>query len=235
MAKVTGTVKSGGGDFTPFVSLDPGTYDAIVFAYIETGLHKGTVQFKDKETGELLPPSINPRAILYYEVPSVKKEDGSSYTIGQTIFNVSYNEKSNFYKLLKDLEVPIDSDGDSVSFDTDDLIGIKVSIKVEQTVKGTGDDEKAISYVTSARKLDDRLVEIAGDSLVNTIEPFYFIYNNPDIEVFKNKLTPYVRNTVISALNSGDLSDEFHAFHILEQEKFEATKKKKFKNDDSVI
>lgn len=200
-----GTLNIEGGG-KPMELIDEGAHDAVLVAVVENGVHKRQYQGKD----------LKPTAFLrlVFEIPALKNDDGTSRVLGKEVTAI-ITEKSNLFKTLKGMGILKDATEDEVKqikeqdFIEKKVLGTAVSLVVKHFEKKDGNKGHCIDTVA---KLDPRLPQPEA-----TITPYVFNFSEPDLEVFKTKLTGYGRERIMHSENVKDLPKEFHEFYISEK------------------
>lgn len=202
--------------------IDEGVHDAVLIGIVQEGVH--VKQFKGKDK----PPAMQVK--LIFEIPSITYEhDGQvlSKVIGRSMPMI-IAERANFFKFFKAMGImkePTKEEAEKL-FSTKDsvinMLGTSVSLTVEHR---TSKDNDTFNVIESVSKLDPRLPQPESKR-----KHFVFSLNSPDLEVFKNDLTPYSRHTIMNSLSAKSLPKEFHEAYIAEQE---AIKNKK--SEDEIL
>ncbi len=177
-------------------SVSDGEHDGLLHAIIEYGVQRQ--EFK----GEEKPPKNVIK--LIFEVPG----EG---LIGLGDVTTTLHEKGKLFKTFKSMGiVKTTQELESVlgsRESVEGLLGTTVKLVVESMEK----EDRRISFISSLTALDKRLPQPEAE-----LEPFIFSFDNPDLEVFKTKVTAYGRKKIMSALNAKDLPKPFHDAYIAE-------------------
>ena len=203
--------------------IEEGTYDAVLMAIIQNGVQTREFQGKQNKPANMIK--------LLFEIPGVKNSEGKSAVVGKEMPAIM-SDRSNCFKYFKNMGVfkePTTAELNRV-FSSEEsvkaLLGTAVSAKIGHFEKTDGSKGH---YLESVAKLDERLPQPKGEE-----ETYIFTFSNPDINLFKNKLTSYGRERIMGALNSKDLPKEFHEFYATEQEERKKNDNTKSKSTGSV-
>lgn len=187
------TPNTGGGGYE---TLPEGTYDFVIHGVVGLGLHKKVYQGK-----EMRP---EPKIKLIFEIPEHIRKDGQTELL--TIkFPLSNNEKSNFYKFCTAVL------GASVTSNEENMKKLCYSAGLKSLLGHSG----TLTVVTwtngEGRSVDNKGFYPLHPKVakpVATREPIFFNPFNPDIDVFKNKLTAYTRKEIMEAVNADSFKEE---------------------------
>lgn len=189
--------------------IESGDYDAVLQCIVHMGTHEGQWQGKTTPAKSIIK--------LVFEIPGITDDEGRSRVMGKELRAVM-NERSNFFKFFKAMGIFKEPTSSEVSrvFGTKEsmteVLGTAVSLNVSVFEKNDGTKG---NYIESVSKLDSRLPQPEAK-----LEQFLFAFGDPDLDVFKNKLTSYSRKKIMTALNAKDLPKPFHEAYIAEQEKY---------------
>lgn len=196
------------GSFERKEALENGTYEAVLSAIIDL-----EIQVNDYDKSNI---KLEHQVKVLFEIPEYCIEiDGVSLPLllSKTIA-LSAHEKSNFYKLVSALKKTTTLSKDAVLelINTDgaikELLGKAVVLQVEQ-------------YITQHKDQNDQPIsrnKIVGYSSLRaaktqpqpTREPFVFEVAQPDLEIFKDKLSRWTRDTLMTAENNDEFPAELH-------------------------
>lgn len=202
MGNLFGIETAGGNKVIP-----EGSHDAVLIAIVQNGIHAREYQGKELKPANMLR--------LIFEVPGLKRDDGQVQVLTKEI-PASMNERANFFKIFKALGVFKEPTGAELAkaFGTREtveaLLGLTATLNVEHFEKNDGSKGH---YIASVSKLDPRLPQPKAES-----ETYIFTFAEPDLDIFKNKLTKFARARIMHAQNAKDLPKEFHEAYIAEQE-----------------
>jgi hypothetical protein len=124
--------EKGGGDFAPHPETDAPVRAVIVDV---TPLVKQQSQFGEREVFKLVFES------------ELEREDGSRFCVWSRPYTPSLNEKANFRKDLKKLLGRDLTASERAEFDTEDLLGLPLSIMIEHTEGDNGQTYANLSMV----------------------------------------------------------------------------------------
>lgn len=191
--------------------LKVGKYDAVLHAIIGLGRQKGGM-YKGKQK----PPVIKLKFV--FELPGSlrKTEDDEEVTdvIGKNV-NISDNvERGGFAAMLKALgENPTSTNITKYMTKAalEKLLGKKVVLSIDHFETEDGDRP----YVKEVFELDPRI----QPQPEATKKFLYFNPRTPDLEAFKNTITPYTRKIMMEALDADQFPKELHeAYAVIKEQ-----------------
>lgn len=197
--------------------LPEGTYDAVLSAIIDLQIQMTT--FKGVE-------SPKPQVKLIFEIPSELRtykedEDPQPVLIGQTV-TLSANSRSKLSEVIcalvgKKLEEEEVADILCTDGALEELLGKPCTLDINVYKSKRGTEHNGIQQVS---KIHPKV-----EPPVSVKEPFIFEANKPNLDVFKNKLSRYTRDTIITCVNSDELPKDLHKAYRdikIEEEKQDA-------------
>ena len=185
----------------PYEVLKPGKYDAVLSAVI-TLEHQLKV-FKGEE-------SVYNQYRLLFELPNEmitigEEELPSILSLDVSVQNI--NEKSKVFKIVNNLlHQSLSKDeiaelvGNEEGIKT--LLGKPAVLTISKYKSRYGTEHNAIKDVS---ELDPRLPQPEA-----VRKPFIFSVANPDLNIFKNKVSRYTRDKIMSAVNADEFPKELH-------------------------
>lgn len=213
-----------GGSYEP---LAEGKYDAVLHAIIGLGRQKGSI-YKGKQK----PPVIKIKFV--FELPSSMREleDGTEIpnVIGKNV-NVSDSvAKGGFAAMLKALGGH-PTEENITSFMRQEALEKLLGRKVVLDVQHFDTEDGSRPFVASLTPLDPRI----PDQPEAHREPLYFNPRKPDLKAFKEVITSYTRDIMMSAYDSDQFPKELHEAYatIKEQEAKEGAENKKKSKDEA--
>lgn len=176
--------------------LPEGAYDFVIHGVIGLGLRKKI--YEGKEIGE--------QAIvkIIFEIPDHLREDKQTELLSIK-FPISSNEKSNYYKFCTALlgqsitDVVENMEKLCYSSGMKELLGKMGTLTVSTWKNGEGRSVSNKGFYPLHPK---------APKPISTREFVFFNPFNPDIEVFKTKLTSWTRKEIMEALNADNFKDE---------------------------
>lgn len=217
MSNLFGVEISGGGERKV---LKPGKYDAVLYAIVQTGVHKREYKGEQKTPAGMIK--------FFFEIPGERTADDKSVVIGKEM-PALLSEKSNFYKYLKAMGVVNEPTAAEIGkvFSSEEsvnaLIGLAVSVEVDNFDTTDG---KTLHYLAGVSKLDSRLPQPESE-----LEGYVFTFAKPDLKVFKDKMSGYLRDRIMHSLNVKDLPKDIHEYYITDKEERDAKFAEKKDND----
>lgn len=199
-----------------FELIEKGEYDASLMAFIALGTHDRTYQ--GKSVGE------SPYVKFVFELLDCKDSDGNNRVVTYSDLTVSISPKSNLCKLLKSMKLisaPTQEEFDKIFKSNDTIVkilGTKVNLDIDHFETKDGKVRHFIDK-ESVRRMHHKLESEASPS---QYDAFLFTFKDPDIEVFKNKLTFFTRQKIMDSKDAKKLPKEFHEFYITEVEEQKA-------------
>lgn len=189
-----------------FKTVDAGTYDALLFGVVFTGVQKQK-PFKGEEK------KPQPQVKFLFEIPGLLRDDGQTQTMAKTV-NAMTSERSNCVKIINAISNRTLNAGElqalvSSSEPLKTLVGAAVVINVD---KFTTDDGKEISYIKDFLPLDARIPKPDA-----TRPELFFTPLVPDLKVF-SELTRYTKAEIMEAENNKDFPTELHQAYVADQE-----------------
>lgn len=186
-------IPTGAGELTV---LEPGSYDALLHGVVDLGVHE--TEFQGQSTGRK-------RLIKFiFEIPSVTLDSGESLVIGFKDSPLSASPKSNVAKIVTAL-TGVKEPKDIVKIlngNLESLLGKPLSLQIKNFKTNSGDTRHAIESVS---KLDERITPPDARR-----EGFVFTFDGADVDVFRDKLTKYTQDKILSAENADELPAEIH-------------------------
>lgn len=210
-----GYVPGAGGNYE---CLPEGSYDYVVHGIVGLGLRPHT--FEGKE--------LSPRAEIkvIFEIPDHKREDGQTELLSVR-FPISSSNRSNYFKFCSSIF------GESVTGVEDNMNKLCTATGMKEILGKTG----TLSVVAWKNDKEKRSVSQKGFYPLHpkapkpeaTREFVFFNPFNPDIKVFKEKLTSWTRKSIMEAVNASEFSDELKKAYEESKAEDEAKKAEKAK------
>jgi len=198
-----------------FKPVDAGIYDAVIHGIVSLGVQP---QKDDPVTGK--PKAPRGMLKIIFEMPDVVRDDKQTALISKNMV-LSNHEKSGYYKLFAAcLGSAKTTEAVVASTPVTDLLGKKLALTVVHWSNAENGTSGAKVPENATNHLDARLATIATPA---TRDTFFFNPMNPDLDVFKDKLTYYTQKVVMDALNASSFPKELHKLWVKIQEERNAT------------
>ena len=203
-------------------ALEPGTYDAILSAIIDL---EHQINDYDKDN-----PKVEHQIKLLFEIPEQTREVNGEVmpVILSKKLSMSWGERSNLRKVVsalrkkettpEEVKTMLRTDGG-----LNELLGKALVLQVESyKIKATDSAGNPIvmNKVTGYSSLR---ASLAQPQPVRT--PFYFEVATPDLAIFKDKLSKWTRDEIMTANNNEEFPAELHkAYRDIKEEENAKTK-----------
>lgn len=194
--------------------LPEGMYDFVIHGIVGLGLREKIYEGKQQDPV----PTIK----IIFEIPEFNREDGQTELL--TIkFPISSGKRSNYYKFCTTLlgaavtDVETNMNKLCTAAGMKGLLGKVGTLTVAAWKNGEGRSVLNNGFSPLHPKVAKP---------VSTREPVFFNPFNPDITVFKNKLTQWTRKEIMSAVNANEFSPELHKAYEEATADYEANKNK---------
>ena len=191
--------------------LESGRYDATLHCII--ALERQKTVWEGKET-------VKTRVLMIFEIPSIERSlsDGTKAPALQSYeITWSASMKGNCLGVINAITHDSHTEESLYDFITNEdsiksLLGKPCVVDVTKKLNKKGN---MANYVNGILELDVRLPQPVPHR-----EPFIFTAKSPDLEIFKQKLLPWTRDKLMSAVNSDEFPKELHKAYrdIKEQE-----------------
>lgn len=201
-----------------FEMLPEGMYDYVIHGVVGLGIQKKVFQGEEQR---------KPMVKIIFEIPEHKREGDGQTEVVAVNFPISSHPNSLYYKFCatvfdgfndKEAEKMVYSSG------MKELLGKVGTLKISSWEAKDGEERRSVN-TKGFSALHPKVAKP-----IPTREPVFFNPFNPDIEVFKTKLTSWTRKQIMEALNADNFKEELKAAY--EECKAEDDKKKK-ENDNN--
>lgn len=208
MSTIFGEIQAGGIDN----KIPEGMYDGLLIGIA----HLGTQKQRDFNN-EAKPPKDELRFI--FEIPEFYNEEHNIIKTVSKKVTLSTGDRSNLFKLLKGLNIVKEAGKEEIErvFASKESVGKILGTPAQITISHwkNAETKKEGHQIDSVGALHPKVEPPVGRS-----DCFFFSMAEPDLDVFKNNLTPYLRATIMEALNASSLPASFGA--VVEQDVAEA-------------
>lgn len=192
---------------TSFEALEAGTYDAVLSAVVDL---EHQINDFDKDN-----PKVEHQVKFLFEVPEKTYEvDGVAlpYLLSRTV-QLSSGERSNFFKLMCALskkQLTQDAVLDMINSETavKNMLGKALVLQVDTYKTKHLDGNNQPIHRNKITGFSSLRASLAQPQPVR--EVFMFEVANPDINIFKEKLSKWTRDTIMTAQNSEEFPAELH-------------------------